>query len=153
MSFLSGLGKIFGTVVTDVAPALSKIGTLIHPATTAAGKAATVGLDAATAAGKAVASAAARHPVIAAAGAASVAAAGIAGSKMGGKAPAGMHPAVARSLGLKRHRRMHPGNTKALHRSLRRVKSFERLARRVMSITHHRPVKMHFKFRRHRKAA
>jgi hypothetical protein len=63
-----------------------------------------------------------------------------------------IHPAVARALGLHKHRRMHATNTKALHRALRRVKGFERVARRVMSITHHRPVKMHFKFRKKRAA-
>jgi hypothetical protein len=157
VGFLSGLGKIFGGVtaaggvvargISDVRAIGSSIGAAIHPAASAAGKAATVAIDTATSAVKA-------HPVIAAAGAA--AAVGAAAGAMGSSATMGkggkMHPAVARALGLHKHRRMHATNTKALHRALRRVKGFERVARRVMSITHHRPVKMHFKFRKKRAA-
>jgi hypothetical protein len=157
VGFLSGLSKVFGgigTAISDVRGITSTIGAAIHPAATAAGKAATAGIDAAAAAGKTVARTVAAHPVIAAAAGAGIAgaAAGMAGSSAtmgkGGK----MHPAVARALGLHKHRRMHATNTKALHRALRRVKGFERVARRVMSITHHRPVKMHFKFRKKRAA-
>jgi hypothetical protein len=157
VGFLSGLGKIFGgigTAISDVRGITSTIGAAIHPAATAAGKAATAGIDAATAAGKAVGRTVAAHPVIAAA--AGAGAAGVAAGVMGSSATMGkggkIHPAVARALGLHKHRRMHATNTKALHRALRRVKGFERVARRVMSITHHRPVKMHFKFRKKRAA-
>jgi hypothetical protein len=156
VSFLSGLGKIFGGIASDVLPVVSRIGTLIHPAATAAGKAATVGIDAAASAGRTVARTIGQHPVLAAAGAASAAGAAAAGGLMGG-GTSGMqrklHPAVKRALGIPHHRRMHVTNTKALHRALRRVKGFEHVAKRVLSITHPRPTRVHFKFKRHRKVA
>jgi hypothetical protein len=157
VSFLSGISKVFGgigTAISDVRGIASTIGAAIHPAASAAGKAATVAIDTATAAGKATVAAARAHPVIAAA--AGAGAVGIAAGAMGSSATMGkggkIHPAVARALGLHKHRRMHATNTKALQRALRRVKGFERVARRVMSITHHRPVKVHFKFRKKRAA-
>jgi hypothetical protein len=155
VSFLSGLGKIFGTVASDVLPVVSRIGAAIHPAATAAGKAATVALDTAGSAAKAVGGAVRAHPVLAAAGAASAAGMAAAGGLMGGgtTAKGKLHPAVKRALGIPHHRRMHVTNTRALHRALRRVKGFERVAKRVLSITHHRPTKVHFKFRRHKRAA
>jgi hypothetical protein len=155
VSFLSGLGKIFGTVASDVLPVVSRIGAAIHPAATAAGKAATVALDTAGSAAKAVGGAVRAHPVLAAAGAASAAGLAAAGGVMGGgtTAKGKLHPAVKRALGIPHHRRMHVTNTKALHRALRRVKGFEHVAKRVLSITHHRPTKVHFKFRRKRRAA
>jgi hypothetical protein len=157
VGFLSGISKVlggFGTAISDVRTIASTIGGAIHPAATAAGKAATAGIDAAKSAGAAVARTVAQHPVMAAA--AGAGAAGIAAGAMASSATMGkggkIHPAVAKALGLHKHRRMHATNTKALHRALRRVKGFERVARRVMSITHHRPMKMHFKFRKKRAA-
>jgi hypothetical protein len=49
---------------------------------------------------------------------------------------------------LVRNRRMNVGNTHALKRSLRRVGGFARLARRVMSFTHPRAGRGHFKFKK-----
>lgn len=71
---------------------------------------------------------------------------------MGGKTAAKAHlKNIAKGMGL-HHRRMHVTNTRALHRALRRVKGFERVAKRVLHITHHKPVKVHFKFRKKRAA-
>lgn len=155
VGFLSGLSKVFGGVGTAISD-VRGIVSAIHPAATAAGKAATVAVDTASAAGKAVIGAAKAHPVLAAAGAASVAAAGIGAASMGGasgKMAAKQHlKNVAKGLGL-HHRRMHATNVKALHRALRRVKGFERVARRVLRITMTKPHKVHFKFRRHKRAA
>lgn len=148
VSFLSGLSKVFGTVVSDVAPAISRIGSVIHPATTAAGKAATIAVDAAGTAVKAVKA----HPVLAAAGAAAAAGGMAAGSLMTPAGKAAHVKRVRQALGM-HHRRMHVTNTKALHRALRRVKGFEHVARRVLQITHHKPVKVHFKFGKHRRVA
>lgn len=152
VGFLSGLGKVFGgigTAISDVRGITSTIGAAIHPAATAAGKAATVALDAGTAGAKAVAA----HPVLAASAAAAGMAAGAgAMSAISGTPAAKAHlTRVKKALGL-HHRRMHVTNTRALHRALRRVKGFERVAKRVLSITHHRPTKVHFKFRKRRAA-
>jgi hypothetical protein len=157
VGFLSGLGKILGgigTGISEVRTIGSAIGAAIHPAASAAGKAATVALDTATAGGRAVAGVVRAHPVVAAAAAAGVA--GVGAGLMGSSATMGkggkLHPAIRHALGLGHHRRMHVTNTKALHRALRRVKGFEHVAKRVLSITHHRPVKTHFKFRKKRVA-
>jgi hypothetical protein len=154
VGFLSGLGKVFGgigTAISDVRGITSTIGAAIHPAATAAGKAATIAVDTAKAGARTVAA----HPVLAASAAAAgiAAGAGTMGAMGGGTSAAKAHvKRVKAALGLPHHKRMHVTNTKALHRALRRVKGFERVARRVMSITHHRPVKMHFKFRKKRAA-
>lgn len=152
VGFLSGLGKVFGgigTAISDIKGITSTIGAAIHPAATAAGKAATVALDAGAAGAKAVAA----HPVLAASAAAAGMAAGAgAMSAMSGTPAAKAHiTRMKKALGL-HHRRMHVTNTRALHRALRRVKGFERVAKRVLSITHHRPTKVHFKFRKRRAA-
>jgi hypothetical protein len=154
VGFLSGLGKVFGgigTAISDVRGITSTIGAAIHPAATAAGKAATIAVDTAKAGARTVAA----HPVLAASAAAAgiAAGAGTMGAMGGGTSAAKAHvKRVKQALGL-HHKRMHVTNTKALHRALRRVKGFERVARRVMQITHHRPVKMHFKFGRRKRAA
>jgi hypothetical protein len=49
---------------------------------------------------------------------------------------------------LVRNRRMNVGNARALKRSLHRISGFARLARRVMSFTHPRAGRGHFKFKR-----
>lgn len=49
---------------------------------------------------------------------------------------------------LVRNRRMNVGNARALKRALRRAGGFARLARRVMSFTHPRAGRGHFKFKR-----
>lgn len=51
---------------------------------------------------------------------------------------------------LVRNRRMNVGNARALKRALRRASGFARLARRVMSFTHPRAGRGHFKFKRKR---
>jgi hypothetical protein len=50
-----------------------------------------------------------------------------------------------------RNRRTNVGNARALKRSLHRVAGFARLARRVMSFTHPRAGRGHFKFRKRKK--
>jgi hypothetical protein len=50
-------------------------------------------------------------------------------------------------------RRMNVGNARALRHALHRVSGFARLARRVMSFTHPRAGRGHFKFHRKRKRA
>lgn len=149
VSFLSGLGKVFGGVST-IGGIFHDVASVIHPATTAAGKAATTAIDAVKPAVAAAGKAIRAHPIMAAAGAATAVGAAGAAAAMG-RTPAQHVKAVKQALGL-HHRRMHVTNTKALHRALRRVKGFERVARHVMTITHHKPVKVHFKFRK-RKAA
>lgn len=52
---------------------------------------------------------------------------------------------------LVRNRRMNVGNARALKRSLRRAAGFARLARRVMSFTHPRAGRGHFKLKRRAK--
>lgn len=50
-----------------------------------------------------------------------------------------------------RNRRMNVGNARALKRALRRAGGFARLARRVMSFTHPKSGRGHFKFKRRAK--
>lgn len=104
---------------------------------------------------------AAEHPALTAAGAAATTAAaagGIAlhtkGTSMTPAAAGGMSMGGRRGLGgTGRHRRMHVTNVKALHRSLRRIKGFEKVARSVLHFT--QPGKTHgrarFKFHRKRR--
>lgn len=157
VSFLSGLGKIFTDVLPTFGTIAQDIGKVIHPATTAAGSAATAAVDAAKAMGKTVA----QHPVLAAAGAAAAGAAGMGMASTAlmhpGATGKGFHMSRARKghpSHLVRNRHMNPANGRALHRSLRRIKRFERMARHVLHFT--QPHKSHgravFKFRK-RKAA
>jgi hypothetical protein len=87
---------------------------------------------------------------------------GGAAAAVGSAAAAGMSAAVPSSLPktVKRlmkhitgthHRRMNPGNFKALRRSMRRLKAFEHAAKRVYAFTHARPGKSHFKFGRRKR--
>lgn len=54
----------------------------------------------------------------------------------------------AKGSTLVKNRRMNVGNARALKRALRRAGGFARLARRVMSFTHPRAGRGHFKFKR-----
>jgi len=54
---------------------------------------------------------------------------------MGGLCPSGYHPAKDGSGRCVRNRRMNVANPRALRRSMRRVKGFEKLARRTISFT------------------
>jgi len=54
-------------------------------------------------------------------------------------------------IGMRRHRRMNPGNFRALHRSMRRLSAFEHAAKRVYKFTHPGPHRSGFKFRRRRR--
>ena len=54
---------------------------------------------------------------------------------MGGLCPSGYHPAKDGSGRCVRNRRMNIANPRALRRSMRRVKGFEKLARRTISFT------------------
>lgn len=83
------------------------------------------------------------------------------GQRMGGPpmpggafaaAPAGstvtrIHPGFAG----RRYRRMNPGNFRALKRSMRRMKAFERAARQVFHFTHRQKGHSGFKFHRKRR--
>ncbi len=42
-----------------------------------------------------------------------------------------------RAAGVRHHRRMNPGNVRALRRSMRRVQSFAKLARKTITFVHH----------------
>lgn len=53
--------------------------------------------------------------------------------------------------GVRHHRRMNPGNFKALTRSLRRIKRFEHAARKVLHITRGHATHTRFKFGRKHK--
>lgn len=90
-----------------------------------------------------------QHPVLTAAGAAGIvgaaAGAGAEAMRMGVSAVGkGFHMTRPQRTPrrpephLARNRRMKPGNTKALHRALRRAYSFQRLAMRVIRLTHPR---------------
>ncbi len=59
----------------------------------------------------------------------------MAGRSMGGLCPSGYHPAKDGSGRCVRNRRMNVANPRALRRSMRRVKGFEKLARRTISFT------------------
>jgi len=59
----------------------------------------------------------------------------LAGRAMGGLCPSGYHPAKDGSGRCVRNRRMNVANPRALRRSMRRVKGFEKLARRTISFT------------------
>jgi len=59
----------------------------------------------------------------------------LAGRAMGGVCPSGYHPAKDGSGRCVRNRRMNVANPRALRRSMRRVKGFEKLARRTISFT------------------
>lgn len=59
----------------------------------------------------------------------------MAGRAMGGMCPSGYHPAKDGSGRCVRNRRMNVANPRALRRSMRRVKGFEKLARRTISFT------------------
>ena len=64
------------------------------------------------------------------------AAAGYIGARpMGGLCPSGYHPAKDGSGRCVRNRRMNVANARALRRSMRRVKGFEKLARKTISFT------------------
>jgi len=82
----------------------------------------------------------AAHPVLSAAGAAGIAgtaAGALAGKHMGSPGAAGMaHVGRGIGGGFRRRRRMHPTNVKALRRALRRAYAFERLAMKVIHLTH-----------------
>jgi len=62
---------------------------------------------------------------------------GMVGAFAGGVCPAGYHPRKDKRLPFKcvRNRRMNIANPRALRRGMRRVKGFEKLARRTISFT------------------
>lgn len=66
-------------------------------------------------------------------------------SRWGGAGNLQIHP---KGSTLVKNRRMNVGNARALKRALRRAGGFARLARRVMSFTHPRAGRGHFKFRK-----
>ena len=69
-------------------------------------------------------------------------------SRWGGAGSLSVHP---KGTVLVRNRRMNVGNARALKRALRRAGGFARLARRVMSFTHPKAGRGHFKFKRRAK--
>jgi hypothetical protein len=69
-------------------------------------------------------------------------------SRWGGSGNLQIHP---KGTVLVKNRRMNVGNARALKRALRRAGGFARLARRVMSFTHPRAGRGHFKFRKRAK--
>jgi len=132
----SFLGKIIKPIVKFVKP-------LIFPAAVAAGTAVVtapaVGPPAAPPVPGAGAFPGAGYGIPAAVGAAvGGAVAGYQGQAIaGGVCPAGYHPRKDRRLPFKcvRNRRMNIANPRALRRGMRRVKGFEKLARRTISFT------------------
>jgi len=137
--FLGSVGKVLGGVAGFLpggAMVKGAVGTLAHVIGRARPKIAAAATTAIT-----VAKA---HPVItAAAGAATVGAVGAGGAMMmGGAGAAPVMPMrmtkggkLLRMPGMRRHRRMRVANTKALHRAIRRVSGFEKLAKRVLRIS------------------
>lgn len=69
-------------------------------------------------------------------------------SRWGGSGNLQIHP---KGTVMVRNRRMNVGNARALKRALRRAGGFARLARRVMSFTHPRAGRGHFKIRKRAK--
>jgi len=59
----------------------------------------------------------------------------LASRRMGGVCPAGYHPDKRTGTKCVRNRRMNIANPRALRRSMRRVKGFEKLARKTISFT------------------
>lgn len=59
----------------------------------------------------------------------------LAGRRAGGVCPSGYHPDKRTGTRCVRNRRMNIANPRALRRSMRRVKGFEKLARRTISFT------------------
>lgn len=79
-----------------------------------------------------------------------------AGAPLAGSSSSSQKAAVKRALraaGVSGgHRRMNPGNFKALRRSMRRLTAFEKAARRVLHFTHpSKSARTRFKFPRRRK--
>jgi len=132
----SFIGKILKPVIKFVKP-------LIFPAVVAAGTAVvttpTPGVPAAPPIPGGAAFPGSGYGIPAAAGAAlGGAIAGYQGQAVaGGVCPAGYHPRKDRRLPFKcvRNRRMNIANPRALRRGMRRVKGFEKLARRTISFT------------------
>jgi len=56
-------------------------------------------------------------------------------ARVGGVCPSGYHPDKATGTRCVRNRRMNVANARALRRSMRRVKGFEKLARKTISFT------------------
>lgn len=97
--------------------------------------------------GKAVIS---KHPVLsaaAAAGALAMAGGGAALARRGKAAPS-----AAAAMGLKKHRRMHVTNVRALRRAIRRTHGFAKLAMKVIRIEHPRKHGKFGGFRRRKRA-
>lgn len=165
--FLSSIGKIFGGVASFI-PGVGGIVSKI--ASSAIGQGAKK-------AGTAVVKTIAQHPVLTAAGGAAVAGVGAAetarmhmpgfGGGGGGMARGRYAPPGTRGYHPQKHpgrhspnptmwvrnRRMRSTNPRALRRALRRAKSFEHLARRVIHLTSPRSRgRVAFKFRRKRRA-
>lgn len=69
------------------------------------------------------------------------------------EAAAGGDKQAMRALGGGRRRRMRPTNVKALRRAIRRVDSFGRIAKKVISFTHPRAARGHMVFRRRKRKA
>jgi len=59
----------------------------------------------------------------------------LAGRALGGACPSGYHPDKRTGTRCVRNRRMNVANPRALRRSMRRVKGFEKLARKTISFT------------------
>jgi len=157
--FLSGLGRIFGSVgkmaagfIPGAGPFVQKgIGLLERAGQTRVGRAIM------------------KHPTLSAAGGAGLLGGGmgLATGRMGrGASPLKVGPGMGMAAGgvtrgmhiskrtgqLVRNRRMRVTNPKALRRAIRRAKGFERLARKVMHFTSPRRVKGRAIFRVRRRA-
>lgn len=140
--FLSGLGKVFGTIGSF----LPGVGGIISKGVSALGR---MGKSPAV---QTIEKGISRHPVLTAAGGAATS--GVAGalteraiSRMGGGGALATRGATMRGFHMSkpykchgtiipshpvRNRRMRPTNPRALRRAIRRAKGFERLARKVM---------------------
>lgn len=156
--FLSGLGKVFGGVASFLPGVGGILGKVISGVSHAGERAAPVLKKMG------------QHPVLTAAGGAAVSGAvgagvsqGITRMHMGGPGAHGRYAAAGTRgyhpikkgphAGLwTRNRRMRSTNPRALRRALRRAKSFEHLARRVIRLTSPRSHgRATFKFRRRKK--
>lgn len=140
-SFLGGLAKKAVGFIPGVGP-IAKAALDIIPV----GAKKTV-----SGASQAIVQVAKAHPVLTAAGAAGVVGAGAAMTMHRKGGGAAMGGGAARMGGGRRHKRMHPTNVKALRRALRRAYAFERIAMKVIHLTHPKKKGRFAGFRRPRK--
>lgn len=161
-SFFSGLVKKAVGFIPGVGPAASAALGAIMPGGSRVGVAARPVAGAITAAAKGIGGAIVKHPVLSAAGAAgaigAMAGAGgerLLGGGLAGACPRGFHISKSRHAkhfgACVRNRRMNSCNPRALRRAVRRLHSFAKHYRKVVSFSSPHPKKGRMYFRKKKK--